>query len=333
MGKVEKLPALQGLRVLATAGIFLFHSGFLLQGTFPVTLFFMLSGFMMYYTKRDTITPLTGIKKIKKMYPLHLITIIIAIFVGNTVKNYSLSFAIKSGLLHVLLLQAWFPKYTLTYNGLSWYLSVTFFLYMISYPFVKIIKKMTKPKLALAFVLALTIVLNCIDFYIGEAVLYMNPLYRTADFLTGMLIAKIFMEQENSISISSNFTEIVLVVWFVVQYGISLIIKGTVEPGYFSILFTVAIYVFAIGKGIISKILSKPIFDKIAAYTFDFYMIHELALIIFRKFFADLEIFYPVKLIIISIPALLVSVLFIVIYRMILKKLKMYRENNFCSKN
>lgn len=137
-----------------------------------------------------------------------------------------------------------------------------------------------------------------------------------------MLIAKIFMEQENSISISSNLTETVLVVWFVVQYGISLMIKGTVEPGYFSILFTVAIYVFACGKGFISKILSNSIFDKMAAYTFDFYMIHELALRIFRKVFADLEIFYPIKLMIISLPALLVSVLFIIMYRMILKKFR-----------
>lgn len=53
--KPQKLSALQGLRALATIGIFLFHSGFLLQGRFPVTLFFMLSGFMLYYTKHGLI--------------------------------------------------------------------------------------------------------------------------------------------------------------------------------------------------------------------------------------------------------------------------------------
>lgn len=310
--------------MLATVGIFLFHSGFLLQGTFPVTLFFMLSGFMMYYTKRDTIKPLTGIKK---MYPLHIITFIIAIFVGNVAKNYSLDFAIKSAILHLFLLQAWFPKYTLTYNNLSWYLSVTFFLYMISYPLVKIIRKAPKPKLILAFALSVTIAINCIDRYILGAVLYMNPLYRILDFLTGMLIAKIFMEQENSVAFNGNLTEIILVVWFVIQYGISLMITGTVEPGYFSILFALAIYVFATGKGFVSKILSKPIFDKMAAYTFDFYMIHELALRIFRKVFSDVEIFYPIKLVLISAPSLLVSILFIVIYRMVLKKLKQSKRN------
>lgn len=320
MNSVKKLPALQGIRVLATIGIFLFHSGFLLQGTFPVTLFFMLSGFMMYYTKRDTIKPLTGIRKIKKMYPLHIITFIIAIFVGNIAKKYSFDFAIKAAIMHLSLSQVWFPEYTLTYNALSWYLSVTLFLYFISYPLVKMLTKVSKPKLILVFALIITLVLNCIDRYFWGTVLYMNPLYRILDFLTGMLIAKIFMEQENSISISSNLTETVLVVWFVIQYGFSLMIKGTVEPGYFSVLFAILIYVFAHGRGIVSKILSRPIFDKMAAYTFDFYMIHELSLRIFRKVFADLEIFYPVKLILIAVPSLLFSVLFIVIYRNILKK-------------
>lgn len=321
MNHIKKLPALQGLRVLATIGIFLFHSGFLLQGTFPVTLFFMLSGFMMYYTKRDTIKPLTGIKKIKKMYPMHVITFVIAIFVGNVAVNYTADFAVKSAILQLLLLQSWFPDYTLTYNGLSWYLSVTVFLYLISYPLVKVIKKISIPKTALFFVLVLTLVLNVFDRYSWGAILYMNPLYRVLDFLSGMLVAKIFMEQENSIAFSGNFTEIILAVWFIVQYGISLMITGTVEPGYFSILFALAIYVFANGKGIISKVLSKPIFDKAAAYTFDFYMIHELALRVFRKVFADFEVFYPIKLILIAAPSLLVSVLFIVMYRIVLKKL------------
>lgn len=42
---------LQGLRALAMLGIFLFHSGILLNGTFPVTFFFILSGFVTYYSK------------------------------------------------------------------------------------------------------------------------------------------------------------------------------------------------------------------------------------------------------------------------------------------
>ena len=44
------IKSLQGLRALAMLGIFMFHAGLLIKGTFPVTLFFMLSGFVLYYS-------------------------------------------------------------------------------------------------------------------------------------------------------------------------------------------------------------------------------------------------------------------------------------------
>lgn len=89
------LPALQGLRVLATLGIFLFHSGFLINRTFPVTLFFMLSGFMVYYTKSS----LDGyetygkwikgywFKKIKQFYPLHLFMFAFSVMIRGGIKG------------------------------------------------------------------------------------------------------------------------------------------------------------------------------------------------------------------------------------------------------
>lgn len=160
---VKPIPALDGLRVLATAGIFLFHAGFLLLGTFPVTLFFMLSGFMMYYTKRDTIKPLTGILKIKKMYPLHLLTFLISIVIWNPWPKYSLDYLFKAGILQLSLLQAWFPRYTMTYNGLAWYLSVTLFLFAISYPLVFLTKKIRKPLFATIALLVIILAINQIS--------------------------------------------------------------------------------------------------------------------------------------------------------------------------
>ncbi|MDZ4992184.1 hypothetical protein GNF80_04245 [Clostridium perfringens] len=49
------IESLQGLRSLAMLGIFLFHSGLLLRGTFPVTFFFILSGFVLYYNYSNKI--------------------------------------------------------------------------------------------------------------------------------------------------------------------------------------------------------------------------------------------------------------------------------------
>lgn len=90
---MKRLEALNGVRALATIGIFLFHSGFLLQGTFPVTLFFMLSGFMMYYTKSslDSNFKVWVIgyfwRKVKQFYPLHFVTFVLAILVHGGVRE------------------------------------------------------------------------------------------------------------------------------------------------------------------------------------------------------------------------------------------------------
>lgn len=75
---------LQGLRALAMLGIFLFHSGLLLNGTFPVTFFFILSGFVLYYSKYNRIENMNLKDRIKwefnKIKPFYIIHIIGAVY-------------------------------------------------------------------------------------------------------------------------------------------------------------------------------------------------------------------------------------------------------------
>lgn len=114
------LNSLQGIRALATIAIFLFHSGFLLNGTFPVTLFFMLSGFMMYYTKSDLSNYHSFkewiskyiVKKLKQFYPIHLLTFCIAVVISIPVVINTEW--IKAAILNLCLLQSTVEKY----NGL-----------------------------------------------------------------------------------------------------------------------------------------------------------------------------------------------------------------------
>lgn len=307
--KVKTLPALDGVRVLATMGIFLFHSGILLNGTFPVTLFFMLSGFMMYYTKRDDIHPMTGIMKMRKMYPLHLLTFLLSIIVWQPWRKYTLDYLLKAGILHLTLLQAWFPKYTLTYNGLAWYLSITLFLYAISYPLILFTRRIKKP---LPIILLLLLVIKAINWHWGASALYTNPIYRVFDFLLGMTIAKYYLDNDNLTEKSANLLELALIPWFLLQYGVSFVFGYT--PGSYSVLFSVTLYVFAVGKGYVTKILSLSIFHRLARYSFEFYMIHELALRVFRKVFSDETIFYPIRCAMIAVPAFVISVILAWLY-------------------
>lgn len=78
--------------------------------------------------------------------------------------------------------------------------------------------------------------------------------------------------------------------------------------------------VFAEGKGKISAILSSKPLMFVAKYSFEFYMVHELMLRIFRKVFNSVECFYLIKSSIIAFPVLICSALLVFIVSCIKEK-------------
>lgn len=154
-------------------------------------------------------------------------------------------------------------------------------------------------------VLLLQYILNIINTNdIAELYLYSNPFYRVFDFLLGMISARMFLNKKYIIK-NYNLWELSIVVLFVIMYLLSFIIS--VGCSYYSMLFTVALYVFSYEKGSISKVLKSGILQKLAKISFEFYMIHELILIVFRKVFVNLEYHWLITNIIICIPALIIS--------------------------
>lgn len=323
--KRDKLPGLEGLRALATIGIFLFHSGFLLQGTFPVTLFFMLSGFLVCYTKSEQVKRVSFAEwvngyvmcKLRNFYPLHIITFFIACIVGRVIYKINID-TIIGAVLNLLLINPFFPKYALIYNGLSWFLAITMFLYITAFPLQKLLNRITDTTVPAILTIFIILALNTANRFGSNLYLYTNPFYRILDFWLGMLVGRMYNDRKFVIK-SSNRVELLLIAVFVVQYFVSLIISG--DPGYYSILFAVALYVFAVGEGCVSAVLKCGFFAKISCYSFEFYMIHELVLRAFRKVFRE-SIFYPIRLILIAAPALIVSILFAVGYKAVSERIR-----------
>lgn len=323
--KRDKLPGLEGLRALATIGIFLFHSGFLLQGTFPVMLFFMLSGFLLCYTKSEQMERVSfdgwvnGYvrRKLRQFYPLHFITFLIACIVGNVIHKINADTLIGA-VLNLMLIQPFFSQYALSFNALSWFLAITIFLYIVAYPLQRVLNRMKNTAVPMFLTILAILLLNLLNRFGFELYLYTNPVYRILDFWLGMLIARMYVDKKIVIR-KSNCVELLLVAVFVIQYTVSLFISG--DPGYFSILFAVSLYVFAVGEGCVSTLLKSKFFAKISSYSFEFYMIHELALRVFRKVFSE-SIFYPIRLILIALPALIVSIVFAVCYKSVCKRIK-----------
>lgn len=323
MAKGKLLP-LEGIRALATIGIFLFHSGFLFQGTFPVTLFFMLSGFLLYYTKeqyelgtfpqwvRDYVA-----KKWRRFFPLHLLTFLGAVLLAWTANKLTKEMIVP-GVLNLLLIHPFFEEYALSFNGLSWFLAVTMFLYCVAFFLLRVIRKVQNVTFHIAFGLAVIVVLNLLLRMGASISLYTNPIYRMLDFWVGMLTAKAYLERQIEIK-NATMVEFGLVGVFLVQYAASLFVGE--KPGYYSILFTMALYVFAEGKGLLSKWLSTKIFRTIAYYSFEFYMVHEVVLRVFRRVFPDESLPYLYRCAIIAAPSLAIAGFLAVIYKEVAAKI------------
>lgn len=88
----QKIDSLQTIRAFAFLGIFFWHTEIPLSSTFGgwgVSIFIVLSGFVMvysYYNKNLSTKVkdmfLFSLKRIKKLYPLHIMMIVVAIVVS-----------------------------------------------------------------------------------------------------------------------------------------------------------------------------------------------------------------------------------------------------------
>lgn len=320
------LTALQGLRVLATLAIFLCHSGFLLNGTFPVTFFFMLSGFVTYYTKSNIVENEGYLiwyrsqvwRKIKEFYPLHIVTFVMAGVIGG--QNDS----IIAGILDLAMISPFFKGYAIAFNGVSWYLNTTIFLYVAAYWLLRVANKIDRPVLAVIGLISVIIGINLLNDLLALGLyLYSNPFYRIMDFFLGILLGKIFLSNLLP-KLRGTKCEFSILIIFILQYAISL--QRGYDPAHYTLVFSVGLIVFAYGEGKISKILSANVFQKLSAYCFPFFMVHELALRIFRKVFAGISCPYIIRLLIISVPGFLLTIVLVLGYKRLELKIKRLRR-------
>lgn len=138
-----RIKSLQGLRTLAFFGIFTSHTGLTQLGAWGVSVFFVLSGFLMAYVyyERNLDCSLKrsvsfSIRKIKRLYPLHILMMLAALLLELVplFKHFSARSVIlllsKIGF-NAALLQGWLPTQSMYYslNAVSWFLSTCLLLY------------------------------------------------------------------------------------------------------------------------------------------------------------------------------------------------------------
>lgn len=185
-----------------------------------------------YMSRKDYSYPspiVFGWQKIKKLYPLHIITMILCLI--YSVLNgggYNL-FLIT--VLHILLLQIWIPNssYYETLNGVSWYLCACFFAYCCFPIIVKVLKKIQDKKRFSICLLGLEICFSVFAYYFGSPlksapfsmqwITYYFPVSRLIDFTVGCCLGSIYMERsEKDIKLSDILAQVLTPLFLLVCF-------------------------------------------------------------------------------------------------------------------
>ena len=166
-------------------------------GDMGVSFFFILSGFLMsqgYMTKVTTDRnrfnlPRFIVKRLSKLYPLHIICLIGSIILKVSINWYDIS--------NLLLLQSWIPfkEWYFSGNAVGWCLSDFLFFYGM-FPFLcNFLKSRRRLFLNIYFgtlLLYIFIIIPLVPTEIQYGIVYINPLTRLLDFIFGILLWEFF---------------------------------------------------------------------------------------------------------------------------------------------
>lgn len=162
-GPVARLDSLTGLRWFAAFAVFLHHvqnvgpilplSPVLTYGTYGVTFFFVLSGFVLTWSSRpSTGAPTFYWRRFSRIYPAHFVALLIAIpvfysFTPDPAQSWIKPVSVGILLLSIPLVQAWWTNTTVELSGnpAAWTLTCEFFFYALHPWIMKPFRRLTAP--------------------------------------------------------------------------------------------------------------------------------------------------------------------------------------------
>ena len=325
----KRIDSLQALRAFAFLGIFFIHSDFFIQwSSLGVSVFFVLSGFLMAhrYGDDDLDTSVKGnllfsIERIKKLYPLHIITMIVMIIPaveiiirnGSQLRSYA-ALLVKL-VLNVLLVEIWVPNYNIYFslNSSAWFLAAMMFLYFL-FPWIK--KCLAKLSLIKLNILCLVILAAetaaCMVFILvlGEEhqlyswFMYYLPAFRIGEFVVGCALGRMIRDGKISGVGTVGMTvyeavalvlTIVLYRWYRTEHSRLIVRSYCNWTTFFIPISAVWVLLFATNKGWLTKILTNRLTVFIGNISGYAYLIHYVLTKIVKMKLTDNDIVLDLK--------------------------------------
>jgi peptidoglycan/LPS O-acetylase OafA/YrhL len=297
VARPPSLPALTGVRFIAAIGVLLYHYGasflersgiphpiaqLLHNGYLGVSLFFVLSGFILTYTHQTDIINERFIgdfyvARFARIYPVYFLVLMI----GFPVISAPLSPTSMAAV--ILMLQSWTPPQSgagYLWVMQAWTLSVEFFFYL-CFPAILLCAKRLNAiatSLVAAGAAILIVMFGLSSVVPGTTEIpYMSstglpiPVLRTAEFIYGVMLCRLtYFYPRVSKAIGGNIFEFVLtaLIVIVMSFGTDVHIKAL-----FTVLIGVLIIQLSGGRGAISAALSSKPFMVLGGASYALYLL------------------------------------------------------------
>lgn len=298
-----RIDSLTSLRFFAAAAVLIHHLDFLQKSPSPdvvatfgwffegfagVQFFYILSGFVIAYSFASRAGSLSFgdflFFRAARIYPIHWLTLLAAAYLYGEFHAPTSDTWFRL-LTNAALLQSFVPdvSFFFSFNGVSWSISTEMFFYAAFCLFVPLSSR------ALMFAwsaLMLVIVINLLAFkgvdWFSNWLLYINPTFRFIDFLTGVLLYRLFvarpLEMSYRAATVAEFVSIALVALSVIAAMVWAVpIQWRWDIYYIPSMATM-IFVFAHQRGLVSGLLNNRLLVLLGDSSFALYMVHQLVI-------------------------------------------------------
>jgi peptidoglycan/LPS O-acetylase OafA/YrhL len=294
--KKNALPALTSLRFFAAMAIIAFHFSInnatmiptflyaiIKHGNMAVNFFFVLSGFVLAYTYLDKpVEPRRfWLARFARVYPVYLLALLLSLPAYFTTidlgSGTDFVAAITTLFTELTLLQAWLPLYGCGINCPGWSISAEAFFYLL-FPVVGVYLAKLRTWPLLLITLLIWVIATAVNTplwftyaamqasetkrLVGDFIAF-NPLLNLSAFIVGIATGIIFLRQkyttpDKTPSYGVTALEIGALVATLVVIAYSGIPHALLRTGIASPLFAAIIYVLALNKGGVAKLLAHP---------------------------------------------------------------------------